>query len=399
MNAWLIAGIAVAIFLAWNNGSNNAANMIGTAVGAGVISLRRALALSSIATLVGALLLGKYVTNTVMRGIVNIASLTSPVIVSAVMISVLASASLWTLISSFIRVPMSVHACVLGGLIGAGLAIGMHSVNWSTLARIFISWLFVPFIAAGFSCALLTVVNRASSTRRGLRVLIPLASFVMIFVPMLLSFLKSRTTALTALGIAIGCGLGASAITMVLWLRTEKRSRFQDPSSLRDEAMKILLIEAAIAMSFSFGSNDVANSAGPLAAILYVSAFHSHSVETSILTAVTVAGCSLAMGIATWGSSVVETVGRRITLLSPSSAFVAQLSAAIIMAILSRLGIPASTSMAIVGGVMGVGMARGLRNVDFKTVAKVFGMWYIAIPCAAATAYIIYILVSRLFLA
>ncbi len=388
MDVWIAIGAIVALFLAWNNGSNNAANMIGTAVGAGVISLRKALAISALATFIGALMLGKYVTNTVMRGIVNIAMLSNATAVCVAMISVLAAASLWTLISSFIRVPMSVHACVLGGLIGVGLALGAQVVNWGTLARIFISWLFVPFIAAGFAWSMQIGIDRAVRSVRGLKVLVPLASFVAVFVPIMLSLLKSGNYAIEAIGLASVAGLGSTIIATTLWNR-ECRRRGSDLQSMADEAMRILLIEAAIAMSFSFGSNDVANSAGPFAAILY-SKGALGSVETTIMVAVAVAGSSLAIGIATWGSSVVETVGKKITLLSPRSAFVAQLSAALIMAVLSRLGIPASTSMAIVGSVMGVGMARGLRNVNFKTIAKIFGMWYVAIPCTAATAYLLY---------
>jgi len=168
MDAWIAAGIAVAVFLAWNNGSNNAANMIGTAVGAGVISLRKALAISALATFVGALLLGKYVTNTVMRGIINIGAVSSETVAIA-MISVLVAASIWTLVSSFIKVPMSVHACVLGGLIGVGLAMGSNVVNWGTLARIFISWLFVPFAAAGLAVGIEKCVEGPLAASGGYR--------------------------------------------------------------------------------------------------------------------------------------------------------------------------------------------------------------------------------------
>ncbi|NPA96995.1 MAG: inorganic phosphate transporter, partial [Crenarchaeota archaeon] len=320
MDAWIAIGAAVAAFLAWNNGSNNAANMIGTAVGAKVISLRRALAISALATFVGAMMLGKYVTNTVMRGIINIAALHSPIEVCAAMVSVLVAASIWTLVSSFIKVPMSVHACVLGGLIGAGLAIGAHVVNWGVLARIFISWLFVPFAAAGFALGMHVVIERAVSSRRGLQILVPVASFVAVFVPILLSLLKSVRVAASAVGLAAAAGLGSLAIATVLWRRAAAKHG-EDLQRVSEEAMKILLIEAAIAMSFSFGSNDVANSAGPFAAILYSKGAVS-GVEATIMAAVAVAGSFLAVGIVSWGSCVVETVGRGITLLCPSSAFV-----------------------------------------------------------------------------
>ncbi len=387
MDAWIAAGIAVAVFLAWNNGSNNAANMIGTAVGAGVISLRKALAISALATFVGAILLGKYVTNTVMRGIINIGAVSSETVAIA-MISVLVAASIWTLVSSFIKVPMSVHACVLGGLIGVGLAMGSNVVNWGTLARIFISWLFVPFAAAGLAVGIEKCVERAVGSKRGLSLLVPVSSFVSVFIPILLSLLKTGSYVARAVALASAAGIGAVIVAEAWWRKALRKAGGSNSLPI-EEAMRILLIEAAIAMSFAFGSNDVANSAGPLAAIMYTRGLVT-VVGIAIITSVVIAGSSLAIGIATWGSSVVETVGKKITLLSPRSAFVAQLSAALVMAILSRLGIPASTSMAIVGSVMGVGMARGLHNVDFKTIAKIFVMWYVAIPCVAATSYALF---------
>ncbi|HDI02154.1 MAG TPA: hypothetical protein ENF93_00760, partial [Ignisphaera sp.] len=200
---WLAIGLATAFFLAWNNGSNNAANMVGTAVGAGVISARKALILASIMTLIGALLLGSYVTDTVMRRIVNISSILEPDTIAIVMISVLLSSSIWTLISSFLRIPMSVHACVLGGLVGVGLALGLNFINWYTLIKIFISWLLVPPIAMVMASALYKIVDRAIISRKGLEILIPTCSFIAVFIPLLLSFLKSLTSQGLLIAIAI----------------------------------------------------------------------------------------------------------------------------------------------------------------------------------------------------
>ena len=387
---WLAIGLATAFFLAWNNGSNNAANMVGTAVGAGVISARKALILASIMTLIGALLLGSYVTDTVMRRIVNISSILEPDTIAIVMISVLLSSSIWTLISSFLRIPMSVHACVLGGLVGVGLALGLNFINWYTLIKIFISWLLVPPIAMVMAGALYRIVDRAITSRKGLEVLIPTCSFIAVFIPLLLSFLKSLTSRglLIAIAIAGSIGLLAVVISIVIWRRIIRSSRGID---LVDNSMKILLIEAAMAMSFSFGSNDVANAAGPLAAIFYA---YKAGEESAITVAVILAGIALSLGIVLWGSTVIETVGKRITILSPVSAFVAQLTAALVMVTMSRLGIPASTSMAIVGSIVGVGLTRGVRYVNKKMLVRIFGMWYLAIPCTAAIAYVVY----RIFL-
>jgi len=387
----IIVGFLVAFFLAWNNGSNNAANMVGTAVGAEVLSLRRALAIAAVASFIGSILLGRYVAHTIMGGIIDIGAVGSDSAITAAMISVLLSASIWTLISSFLRIPMSVHACVLGALIGAGMELGAQLVRWGTLLWIFVSWIFIPFATAGLAYAMLYAVREAVHDERRVKILVPALSFAAVFVPIALSLIKSVSgeCASMAVAVASAAGGGAAAISTLLWRKAVERGR-----NPLDSATRILLINAVVSMSFAFGSCSVANAAGPLAAIVY--RVTGSSPGASLSMAVTVAGASLALGIATWGSSVVETVGRRITLLSPTSAFVAQLSAALVMAVVSRLGIPASTSMAIVGGVMGVGLCRGVRSVDFRTIARIFGMWYAAIPCAAATAYAIYLPLSSL---
>ncbi len=367
----------IALFLAWNNGSNNAANMVGTAVGAEVIELRKALRLASVATLAGSLLLGRYVTDTVAEKIVSLASLGNGSTVGMAMISVLLAASMWTLLCSFLRIPMSVHACVIGGLIGVGAAMSVESIEWGTLTKIFAFWVAIPFTTAFLSFALLRALDKPLSNPRELRMVLPLLAFSMMFIPIALSTAKLHGS--TRMLIPIGVGTASAFVTYRIWVRNGG----EDPAGY---AARLLLIESLIAMSFAFGSNSVANAAGPLAMALLASGKVTDGDLATEISAM-VAGLALSVGIVTWGSSVVETVGKKITVLSVKSAFVAQFSAALVMMVVSRLGIPASTSMAIVGGVMGVGIARGVRSVELRTVAKIMGMWYAAIPAVAGTAY------------
>ncbi len=384
ISTWLLVGVAAALFVAWNNGSNNAANMVGTAVGARVISAKKALLMASVACFIGALSLGIYVTNTVMRGIVNVVSGLSPSIVTAGMISALIAAGLWTLVSSFLRVPMSVHVCVIGGIIGFGLSLGVGFVNWGTVMKIFAAWILVPPITSLISYAIFKVLSWYRKLRR-MGPLIAASSFIIVFSPTFLALLKVGVTALSSallFGISISAGLIAALSSNILWRRISKKAR-----DLEFEAMRILLIEASLAMSFSFGANDVANSAGALAAIMYAQGIEG--VEKVLSYSVVISAIGLSLGALLWGARVIETVGERITPLSPSSAFAAQLSAALVMLVVSRLGLPVSTSMAIVGGVMGVGMARGVRYVNARVLVKIFVMWFSALPLTAAIAYVL----------
>jgi len=390
LTPWLVLGSIVALFVAWNNGSNNAANMVGTAVGARVISARKALVMASISCFVGALLLGVYVTNTMMRGIVNVVLGLSKTTVTIGMISALIAAGLWTLVSSIMRVPMSVHVCVIGGITGFGLSLGLEFVNWGTILRIFVAWMLVPFITAALAYAMLKILLWYLRLGK-LEPFIMAVSFIVFFSPTVLTLLKAglafRYLTLMFL-ISICVGSLAALVTLILWRRVSGNR------SSELEAMRILLLESLIAMSISFGANDVANAAGALAAVMYVQGLHN--VGTALRYSVLLSAIGLSLGIVLWGSRVIETVGERITPLSPSSAFAAQLSAALVMLVVSRLGLPVSTSMAIVGGVIGVGIARGVQYIDLRIVVKIFIMWLIALPITVMIAFTLTRLLTHL---
>jgi len=373
--------VFAALFVAWNNGSNNAANSVGTAVGAGVLPAKRALIMAALASFAGSAALGIYVTNTIMRGIVNTMSISGPVVVKG-MISVLIAAGAWTLLSTFFKVPMSVHVCIVGGVIGFGLAAGFSTVSWGEVARILAAWAVVPVATAGMAYGLYAVYGKAFRDPSLARVAVISASYLTAGTPTILVLLK--TVSASSIAFVAGVTLGVSSVAAVAiyayWRRLVRGGR--DPLV---EASRILLIMAAAAMAFSFGSNDVANSAGPLAAILYAQGWGS---ATKVMwTSLFIAAAGLSAGIALWGSKVIETVGERITPLSPPSAYVAQISATLAMLIVSRLGLPVSTSMAIVGGVMGVGLYRGIKTLNIKVIARIFGMWLLALPATIAVTY------------
>jgi PiT family inorganic phosphate transporter len=96
-----------------------------------------------------------------------------------------------------------------------------------------------------------------------------------------------------------------------------------------------------------------------------------------------VGGVGIVIGLATWGYRVMETVGRKITELTPSRAFAAQLAAALTIVLASRLGIPVSTTHILVGSVLGVGIARGIGALDLRVVGRIVVSWVATLPVAA----------------
>ncbi len=376
-----VLAVAAALFVAWNNGSNNAANAVGTAVGARVLTARRALIMAAVASFAGSVALGIYVTNTIMRGIVNTMVISGPVVVDG-MISVLVAAGAWTLLSTFFKVPMSVHVCIVGGVIGFGLAAGMSTVSWGEVARILAAWGVVPLATAGMSYGLYAAFGKAFRDPSLARVAVIAASYLTAGTPTVLMLLKTVSVSSIALVAVVTLAVSTVAAVAIYAYWRHAISKGGNPLI---EASRILLIMAAASMAFSFGANDVANSAGPLAAILYAQGWGdvTHVMWVSLF----IAAAGLSAGIVLWGSKVIETVGERITPLSPPSAYVAQMSATLAMLVVSRLGIPVSTSMAIVGGVMGVGLSKGIKTLNLKVLARIFGMWLLALPATIALTY------------
>lgn len=163
------------------------------------------------------------------------------------------------------------------------------------------------------------------------------------------------------------------------------------PSRLRPElrfverVFGLLQILSACFVAFAHGSNDVANAVGPVAAVLALAGNTVTAAgEASVPSGVLLLGAGgIVLGLATFGRRVMATIGRKITELTPSRGFAAEFSAATTIVLASRLGLPVSTTHTLVGGVLGVGLARGIASLDPKVVRDIVIAWLIEIPAAA----------------
>jgi PiT family inorganic phosphate transporter len=135
----------------------------------------------------------------------------------------------------------------------------------------------------------------------------------------------------------------------------------------------------------------VANAIGPLAAIVQVASGEVLERQASVAPwMLLVGGFGIVLGLATWGYRVMETVGKRITELTPSRGFAAELAAALTIVLASRLGIPVSTTHILVGSVLGVGLARGIGALDLRVVGSILISWVATLPIAAALSIFFY---------
>ena len=96
------------------------------------------------------------------------------------------------------------------------------------------------------------------------------------------------------------------------------------------------------------------------------------------------------MGILTWGYKVIKTVGGKITALTNTRGFSIDFSAATVVLVASKLGLPISTTHTVVGAVIGVGLARGLDAVDLSVIKKIVYSWLLTLPASAALSILIY---------
>ena len=146
------------------------------------------------------------------------------------------------------------------------------------------------------------------------------------------------------------------------------------------------------------GANDVANAIGPLAAVINIVQTGAVSMKSAVPTWVlALGGIGIIVGLATWGWRVIETVGKRITDLTPSRGFSAEFSAAITIVLASKLGIPISTTHTLVGAVLGVGMARGLEALNLRTVRDIVISWVVTIPVGAVLTILLFYIFRWIF--
>lgn len=159
-----------------------------------------------------------------------------------------------------------------------------------------------------------------------------------------------------------------------------------------------LQIMSAALMAFAHGANDVANAIGPLAAAVGVLTTGVVAMKLAIPTwALALGGVGIVVGLATWGWRVIETIGKKITELTPTRGFAAEFSAAATILIASRLGMPISTTHTLVGAVIGVGLARGLEALNMGMTRDIIISWLVTVPAGACLAVAFFYGIQLLF--
>jgi inorganic phosphate transporter, PiT family len=401
----LIIGYLIGFYMAWNIGANDVANSMASAVGAKAITIRQSVFIAGILNIIGAAFIGAHVTDTIRREIVATEILADPSLAAIGALSAMLAAALWISFATWKSLPVSTTHSIVGAMVGFGIMAGGFTViNWSKLGAVVMSWVISPVFSLvigylTFKVIVRLVLLRKDPFTQALKlspVFIGLAIFVVV-----LSFLFK-----TPLGNRLAIGTPLAVLTAALlavifgYLGKRLLRRWVKNTSAdgEEEIFRRIQIGTSCYVALSQGANDVANAVGPLAVVYFL-------VKTgSVGTKVTVpfflllfGGIGIACGIAMAGHRVMDTIGRKITTLTNTRGFSVDFAAATTVLLASKLGLPVSTTHAAVGGVLGVGLARGIEAVNFRIIFQIMLYWVLTVPAAALTSMIIFKILQFLF--
>jgi inorganic phosphate transporter, PiT family len=407
---YIYIGLAAAfgLFMAWGIGANDVANAMATSVGSKALTIKQAILVAAIFEFAGAVLAGGEVTSTIRKGIVDADLLIGmddgPRLLVYGMLAALLAAGTWLLIASRNGWPVSTTHSIVGAIVGfAAVGVGVDAVQWGKVGEIVMSWVISP-VTAGFIAYLiyrsvqkliLSQDNPLEKAKRYVPVYMFLAAFTITLVTILKGLkhvgleLSLRDSYLLTFAIAIGIALlGAVAIGRIKPdPKAEKTQHFYTV----ERVFGVLMVLTACGMAFAHGSNDVANAIGPLAAVISLATTGTINAKSSLpIWVLVLGGGGIVVGLATFGRHVIATVGKKITQLTPSRGFAAELAAATTIVIASGTGIPVSTTHTLVGAVLGVGMARGIEAIDLRVVARILVSWVVTIPAGAILAILFF---------
>ncbi|WP_028575012.1 inorganic phosphate transporter [Desulfonatronovibrio hydrogenovorans] len=397
---FLYLSMAAGFLMAFSLGANDVANSMAPAVGARAITVRQAVIIAGSLTFVGAVFLGANVTATITRGIINPEYIADPKIMLLGMFSALLAASLWVLVASITSLPVSSTHSIVGSILGFALvAGGPNVINWWILSGVVLSWFISPLFAGGIAYFIFSHIRKyiffkphyLQQARIWAPRWIALTAMIVGY-----SFLYK-----TPLGKQLEFSRSAAMLTttviaFLVWMAaryfTNKLTRKMEQNVEEVEGIfRRLQIMTASYVALSHGANDVANAIGPVAAI-YLIARQQALIDTAEipLFMLVLGGIGLSLGIMVLGHKVMSTVGNKITTLTHTRGFAVNFSTATTVLVASNMGMPVSTTHACVGGVTGVGLARGFSAVNFKVLLKIVGYWVLTVPIAALTSIVIF---------
>ena len=437
--------LIVCAYMAWNIGANDVANAMGTSVGSRALTLKQAVIIAAIFEFAGAFFAGDAVTKTVRKGILTVPFNDAGVVADTVLsqdialgfIAAMMAAATWLTIATRLGLPVSTTHSIIGGIIGVGLILEVKHettlIDWEVVQKVVMSWVASPLMGgllAFFSYVIIkkTILDNDDPVSRS-RWLAPILAFPTFFVLGLALQFKalkgfiSRADSngwidksnwlpakedgvfnpyadnawlpFNALMLAAAIGVLASIALYYVLRRVDIEEEVRGFKGVERIFVWLQIITAAY-VAFAHGANDRSNAIGPMAAVLDV--FSNPDMllaeEAPIpLWLVLLGSAGIAIGVMTWGWRVMETIGKKITDITPTRGFAAEFGAATTILVFSMpfLAVPVSTTHTLVGAVVGVGLAGGAKGVDFRVFGKIAASWVASVPVAAFGAVVLFV--------
>ncbi|MGB5832063.1 MAG: inorganic phosphate transporter [Thiohalocapsa sp.] len=410
---FLVLAIIFGLYMTWGIGANDVANAMGTSVGSGAITVKQAILIAAIFEFAGAFIAGGTVTSTIRKGIIDPSLIVgNPEILVYGMLAALLAAAIWLMIATTRGWPVSTTHSIVGAIVGFAIAgIGMDAVKWDKIGQIAASWVVSPLIGGLVALLLMLSIRKLilnaghpfESAKRWGPVYVFLVGWIVSLVTLFkgLKHLKLELTTLESFIAATIIGIIVALVGkwMISRVKVDKQAEKSFHFASVERVFTPMMIFTACAMAFAHGSNDVANGIGPMAAVISIiqSGGEVAQKASTPLWILLLGGVGIVVGLATLGYRVMQTIGTRITELTPTRGFCATLAAASTVVLASKTGLPVSTTHIAVGAVMGVGLARGIGALDLRVIGNIVISWVVTLPAGAILAAIFFYIFKATF--
>ena len=388
----------LAAYVAWNLGANDVANSMGTSVGSKAITLTQAIVIAGVLEFTGATIFGHQVSATLATKVANPSLFVDrPQTFLIGMIAVLLSCGIWLQVATSKGLPVASSHAVVGAIAGfSWIAIGTEAIAWKNIGFICLGWIVTPAISAIVAGSLYSLLRyylfERENSLQQLKEWIPWLSsaligiFGIIVLPTIVQLPIFNYFLLPEQTISLGIGLTAvTGITLYSWNRLAAYQQQKITASILERIMGKFQVMSACFVAFAHGSNDVGNAIAPLAAIVYIMNVNAVPIDELDIPVwiLVLGGLGIVAGLAVQGKRVIATVGENIITLVPSTGFCAELATATTILLASKIGLPVSTSHALVGSVIGIGLTSANQKVRWSTIKSVVLAWVVTLPVAA----------------
>jgi len=411
---WFIGLAALfGLYMTWGIGANDVANAMGTSVGSGAITVKQAIIVAAIFEFAGVVLAGGNVTETVRKGIVDhTVFIDSPELLIYGMLASLLAAGLWLMIASAKGWPVSTTHSIIGAVVGFALVgLGPDAVQWTKVWAIVASWVISPLVGGSIAFLIMISIRKlilnTDDPFQNAKKWGPIYVFFVGFLISLVTLfkgLKHLDIELTTLESFFWSAVIGGLVAFLGWYLIKDKQL--DPEAEKDHkfdgverVFAPMQVFTACAMAFAHGSNDVANGIGPLTAVVSIVESGGQVAQEAGLPLwiLLLGGVGIVVGLSTMGYRVMKTIGKKITELTPTRGFSAELAAAATVVLASRTGIPVSTTHILVGAVLGVGLTRGIAALDMRVVGKIVLSWVVTLPIGAGLSALFFFILKAIF--